>query len=72
MQKEAYNPTIGSTPQIIANEIASGMSARATVAPDKISPLTLQNHELRKLLNFKIKTPLCKKNMCISLHKDVL
>ena len=40
IQKDAYNPTIGSTPQIIAKEIASGISAKATVIPDKASPLT--------------------------------
>ena len=71
IQKDAYNPTIGSTPQIIAKEIASGISANATVIPDKTSPLTLENHELLKFLKLKIK-PLYLFIVHHSLHKSVL
>ena len=44
MQKEAYNPTFGSTPAIIEKAIASGINASATTRPDKISPLIFPNH----------------------------
>ena len=33
IMKAAYNPTIGSTPAIIENAIASGISAKATTIP---------------------------------------
>ena len=44
IQKEAYNPTIGSTPAIIEKAIASGIKAMATTIPAKISPLIFPNH----------------------------
>ncbi len=44
IQKDAYKPTIGSTPAIIKNAIASRISARATVVPAKISPRIVPNH----------------------------
>ena len=37
--KAAYNPVSGENPAIIANAIASGTRARATVIPDRISVL---------------------------------
>jgi hypothetical protein len=40
------------TPAMIAKESASGISAKATVIPDKISPLTLQNHDSRMVMKF--------------------
>lgn len=43
IQNEAYSPTIGSTPAIIENAIASGIRASATTIPAKISPLVLEN-----------------------------
>ena len=49
IQKEAYKPTFGSTPAIIEKAMASGIKARATTSPDKISPRTLENHSSRKL-----------------------
>jgi len=44
MQKEAYKPIIGSTPAIIENPIASGISAKAITIPANISVLILENH----------------------------
>nr|AAM08066.1 hypothetical protein [Providencia rettgeri] len=44
IQNEAYRPTLGSTPAIIENAIASGMSANATTIPANRSPLILENH----------------------------
>ncbi|MNJ74497.1 hypothetical protein D3C77_714370 [compost metagenome] len=46
IQKEAYNPTIGSTPAKIENEMASGINASATVIPDSTSFLTLNPQPL--------------------------
>lgn len=43
MQKDAYRPTLGSTPAIIENAMASGIKARATSVPDSKSLLTLVN-----------------------------
>jgi hypothetical protein len=54
MQKEAYKPTIGLTPARIEKAIASGISATATVIPDKISVRVLENHPLFKVSCFKI------------------
>src|SRR5690242_4534826 len=56
MQNDAYSPTFGSTPAMIENAIASGMSASATTNPASKSPRTLENHSLdRLLLNMKSK-----------------
>ena len=49
IQNEAYKPTFGSTPAIIEKAMASGIKARATTNPDKMSPRTLENHSSRKL-----------------------
>jgi hypothetical protein len=57
IQKEAYNPTIGSTPAIMEKEIASGTNASATTIPAKISPFVFPNHEYLILFRSKI-TPL--------------
>lgn len=46
MQKEAYNPTIGSTPAIIEKAMASGIRASATVIPASTSARTLENHSI--------------------------
>ena len=37
MVNEANNPTLGSTPAMIENEIASGISASATTRPARTS-----------------------------------
>jgi hypothetical protein len=39
IQKAAYKPVSGDNPAINANAIASGIRAKATVNPDKISVL---------------------------------
>ncbi len=44
MENEAYRPTLGSTPAMIENAIASGISASATTRPERTSPRTLPNH----------------------------
>ena len=44
IQKDAYKPTIGSTPAKIEKAIASGMSANATVIPDRMSCRVFENH----------------------------
>ena len=44
MQNEAYSPTLGSTPAMIENAIASGIRASATSRPDSTSPRTLPSH----------------------------
>ena len=44
MQKEAYNPTRGSTPAMMENAMASGMSANATTRPASRSLRILENH----------------------------
>jgi hypothetical protein len=54
MQNDAYSPTIGSTPQMMANDIASGISASATVMPASMSPLMLPNHDCLMLLKFNL------------------
>ncbi|MNP61810.1 hypothetical protein D3C76_1570330 [compost metagenome] len=41
---EAYNPTIGSTPAMMENAMASGINASATVMPASTSPRMLPNH----------------------------
>ena len=51
IQKDAYRPTFGSTPAIIEKAIASGMSARPTTSPARISPRRLENHCSRILDN---------------------
>ncbi|MNI45218.1 hypothetical protein D3C73_996370 [compost metagenome] len=45
IQKEAYKPTIGSTPAIMEKAIASGINAKATVTPERMSILVFENHE---------------------------
>ena len=47
IENEAYSPILGSTPAMIENAIASGMSASATTIPDKRSPRILPNHSVR-------------------------
>ena len=44
IENDAYRPTLGSTPAMIENEIASGMSARATTRPDSRSAFGLDSH----------------------------
>ena len=51
IQKEAYKPTIGSTPAIMEKAIASGIKANATTIPARISPRTFENHSF---FNFSI------------------
>jgi hypothetical protein len=46
IEKEAYKPTLGSTPAMIENAIASGMSASATTSPAKISGRILPSHSV--------------------------
>ncbi|MNC16422.1 hypothetical protein D3C75_642760 [compost metagenome] len=57
MQKEAYRPTIGLTPARIENAIASGISAIATVIPDRMSLRGLDHQPLFKLYCFKMLFP---------------
>ena len=57
MQKEAYNPTIGSTPAMMEKAIASGIKARATTIPESTSPRTLQNHSCFNVDIFKMTLP---------------
>ena len=47
IENEAYRPTLGSTPAMIENEIASGMSARATTRPDRRLALGLVSQAAR-------------------------
>lgn len=54
MQNEAYSPTLGSTPAMMENAIASGISASATTAPAKMSFWTLENHSRLKIVVFKL------------------
>ena len=54
IQKDAYRPTLGSTPAIIENAMASGMSARPTTNPASTSPRMLENHCSRTLDNINI------------------
>src|SRR5690606_7494057 len=49
MQNEAYRPTFGSTPAMIENAIASGISASATTSPESRSPRALDSHSWRNL-----------------------
>ena len=49
IQKEAYSPTRGSTPAIIENAMASGMSANATTKPASRSLRIFENHSCRSL-----------------------
>src|SRR5699024_3093620 len=44
IQKEAYKPTIGSTPARMEKAIASGIKAKATTVPARISALIFENH----------------------------
>jgi len=44
MQNDAYRPTLGSTPAMIENAMASGIRAKATTSPASTSPRTLPNH----------------------------
>jgi len=43
IEKEAYSPTLGSTPAIIEKAIAYGIRAKATTIPAKISPRIFPN-----------------------------
>ena len=47
MLKEAYRPTLGSTPAMMENAMASGMSASATTRPASTSLRTLANQSCR-------------------------
>src|SRR5699024_10696598 len=42
--KEAYKPTLGSTPAIIEKAIATGITAKATKSPEITSRRVLNNH----------------------------
>ncbi len=53
IQKEAYRPTLGSTPAIIEKAIASGIKASATTSADSTSPRTLENQVWRKEFNIE-------------------
>lgn len=46
IQKDAYKPTIGSTPAIIEKAMASGIKANATTIPARISPRTFENQDV--------------------------
>mgnify|MGYP007108080049 FL=1 len=54
IKKEAYKPTIVSTPAIIEKAIASGIKARATIIPDNISPLILENYSVLNCFDHSI------------------
>ena len=54
MIKEAYNPTLGSTPAIIEKAIASGINASATTAPAKRSALTFESQSRFIVLKFNL------------------
>ena len=47
IENEAYKPTLGSTPAMIENAMASGISASATTSPAKTSFRVLENHSWR-------------------------
>jgi len=47
MQNEAYSPTLGSTPAMIENAMASGIRASATTMPASRSPRMLVNQFCR-------------------------
>ncbi|MNN88262.1 hypothetical protein D3C81_2059250 [compost metagenome] len=57
IQNEAYKPTIGLTPARMEKAIASGISAMATVIPDKISRRALPLQPLFHFLSVKIRLP---------------
>ena len=44
IQNEAYKPTCGSTPAIAEKAIDSGINAKPTTKPAKISVRILENH----------------------------
>lgn len=44
IENEAESPTLGSTPAMIENEIASGIRASATTRPDKMSAFGFDSH----------------------------
>lgn len=67
MQNDAYRPTIGSTPQRMAKEIASGINARATVMPDRISPWILPSQLSLILDNFNV----CSFSASVDLYTSV-
>ena len=58
IENDAYRPTLGSTPAMIENEIASGMSARATTRPDSRSAFGLDSHAVLRLRTFAALSPL--------------
>jgi hypothetical protein len=47
IENEAYSPTLGSTPAMMENEMASGISASATTMPARMSARGLENHSDR-------------------------
>ena len=47
MEKEAYKPTLGSTPAMMEKAMASGISASATTSPANTSALALENQSSR-------------------------
>ena len=49
IEKEAYSPTLGSTPATIEKPIASGISARATSTPDSSSVGMFVSHSRRNV-----------------------
>ena len=44
MTNDAYKPTLGSRPAMIENEMASGISAKATTMPESRSAFGLEDH----------------------------
>ncbi|KDR40999.1 hypothetical protein BG61_21915 [Caballeronia glathei] len=52
MLNAAYRPTFGSTPAMMENASASGISASATTMPARISARMFENHSSRKVWVF--------------------
>ena len=49
MENDAYSPIFGSTPAMMENAMASGISASATTSPASTSPRTLPSQSSRLL-----------------------
>ena len=67
MINEAYNPTIGSTPAMIENEIASGINASATTIPANIFVPGAVSHSFFNLFSINC-APLLKVNFNSIAH----
>ena len=64
IENDAYRPTFGSTPAMIENEIASGMSANATTRPDSRSAFGFVHQTSRSQRDHPVSRPRDRQQVC--------